>query len=158
MSRAAVVSLLLLLTACTETGPTALQLHETTPDMQPLHATLFSNLREPRRLLIRDQESWAALWAQMVNTGAPSEPPFVDFTREDVLVAAMGERRVGGYSSLINDVDYTAGAVQVMITSSLPGPACDRAEVITSPLDAVRVRKISGVLTFSERTQVRPCA
>ena len=150
-------SLLLLLTACSESEPTALQLREAAPNLQPLHATLFSNLREPRRLLIRDRESWAALWPQLVNTGAPTEPPFVDFTREDVLVAAMGERRVGGYSIQIDDVDYAGGAVHVVVTSFEPGPGCDRAEVVTSPLDAVRVPKISGAVTFSERSAVRSC-
>ena len=147
----------LLSLGCSTTEPTALQLQDNTPALQPLHATLFSNIKEPRRLLIRDAETWATLWAQMVNAGTSATPPYVDFANEDVLVAAMGEQRAGGYAIAIASVEQVEHTMRVVTTSLVPGPDCDRSDVITSPLDAVRVRKLTAPIAFSEQAIIRSC-
>ena len=155
---AVLLAALLLSSGCSDREPTALQLQDNSFAMQPLHATLFSNIREPRRLLIRDAETWAALWAQMVNAATPAEPPYVDFAKEDVLVAAMGEQRAGGYAISIASVEPGEHATRVITTSLVPGPDCDRSDVITAPLDAVRIRKLTGAIEFTEQTVLRSCS
>lgn len=157
MKRMVVVVLCALMSACSDAEPLGSILQISAPDVQPLHATLYSNILEARRILIRDAETWADLWPQMISAGDPRTPPFVDFSKEDVLVAAMGERRVGGYQiSVLEAVIGETNAV-VVIRSTIPGPMCDRSEVINAPLDAVRIRKISGTLSFDERTLISDC-
>ena len=146
-----------LLPACSQPEPLALSLQSNAPEFQPLHATQYSNIREKQRLVIGDAETWAALWAEMMSTGSPSTPPYVDFQKEVVIVAAMGERRVGGYEIAIESVQFTNGAALVTVRSTSPGPTCDRAEVMTAPLDAVRMRKVSGPIAFQERAAIREC-
>ncbi|MGQ0562795.1 MAG: protease complex subunit PrcB family protein [Gemmatimonadota bacterium] len=126
--------------------------------VQPLFATLYSSLREPRRMIIRDEESWSRLWADMVSsTGAPGAVPKVDFAREDVLVAALGERRTAGYAIAITGARSTEAGLHVTVISTNPAPGCTGADVVTTPLAAVRVSKIGVQISFDERTVVLGC-
>jgi hypothetical protein len=158
MMRPALLSLLLLLPACSKSEPLAIPFHETAPIVQPLYATLYSNIQEPRRLLIRDAETWSIVWAEMVNSGDPRVPPYVDFSKEDVLVAAMGERRAAGYSIAITEVVQTANGARAVITSTVPGAMCESAEIMTAPLDAIRISKVNGAVTFDEQSVTRGCS
>ena len=157
MRSAAVLLLLMPLFACSKSEPLALTLRSEEPEFQSVHNTLYSNVRESQRLLIRDAETWANVWTGMISVGQPATPPFVDFTREDVIVAAMGERRAGGYNIAVMAVAHDANGTSIVVASTVPGPTCDRVEIITAPLAAVRVRKVTGALVFDERTGVRAC-
>jgi hypothetical protein len=156
MKRPAVL-LLMLLPACSSPDPLSLELRDDRPAAQPLYTTQYSNIRESRRLLIRDAETWAAVWAEMISAGDPRTPPYVDFAQEDVLVAAMGERRAAGYSIVIGEVVTDGNGVRAVVISTTPGPACESAEIMTAPLDAIRIRKLSGPLAFEERGALRSC-
>jgi hypothetical protein len=157
MRRIALLLVLLPLAACSQAEPLSLTLRTEDPDLQPVHNTLYSNVREPRRLLIQDAETWARVWAEMISMGDPRIPPYVDFAREDVIVAAMGERRASGYSIAVTGVVVGANETQVVVVSTVPGPICDGAEIMTAPLAAARIRKSAAPITFDERTAVRTC-
>ena len=157
MKRLAVLCLLLLLQACSRSEPLALSIRNDAPTLQPVHNTLYSNMREPRRMLIRDAETWAAVWAEMISVGDSRTPPFVDFTKEDVIVAALGERRSSGYSIAITGVLADPFAAQVIVSTTVPGMGCDQAEIITAPLNAVRITKLDAAVKFDERTTVLNC-
>jgi hypothetical protein len=157
MRFALLIPVLALSAACSKAEPFANELESNAPDLQPIHATQYSNIRDFRRIVIRDAETWAALWAEMVNVGDPKTPPHVDFSREDVVVAAMGEKREAGYSIAIVAVAYGSDAARIAVSSSVPGPMCNSAEVISAPLNAVRVKKLDGPVIFQEATSVRAC-
>jgi hypothetical protein len=158
MKRLAVLLSLLLPACSTSSDPVSLVLRDEPPPMQPLYTTQYSNINESRRLLIRDAETWSALWAEMISSGDPRTPPYVDFTREDVLVAAMGERRAAGYGIVIGEVVPEGNAMRAVVTSTRPAPSCESAEIMTAPLDAIRIRKLDGPLVFDERGAVRSCS
>jgi hypothetical protein len=143
--------------SCSKAEPLARELESNAPTIHPLHATQYSNIRDFRRIVIRDAATWAALWAEMINVGDAKTPPYVDFTREDVVVAAMGEKRVAGYAINIISIDYGAEAARIAVNSNVPGSSCDRAEVISAPLDAVRIKKLDTPAIFVETTSVRSC-
>jgi hypothetical protein len=157
MKRLAVLCLLLPLHACSRSEPLALSIRNDAPTIQPVHSTLYSNLREPRRMLIRDAESWAAVWADMISVGDSRTPPFVDFSKEDVIVAALGERRSNGYSISITGVLADPFAARVIVSTTAPGASCDQAEIVTAPLDAVRISKLDAAVQFDERNTVLSC-
>ena len=157
MKRLAVLLFLLLPACSTSSDPISLELREDPPAMQPLYTTQYSNINEPRRLLIRDAEAWAALWAEMISAGDPRTPPYVDFSQEDVLVAAMGERRAAGYAIAIGQLLPEGNVTRAIVTSTGPGPNCESAEIMTAPLEAVRIRKVGGPLFFEERSATRSC-
>ena len=157
MKRLVVLCLLLALQACSRSEPLALSIRNDAPTIQPVHTTLYSNLREPRRMLIRDAETWAQVWTEMISAGDPRTPPFVDFTKEDVIVAALGERRSSGYSITITGVVADPLVAQVIVSTTVPGAACDQAEIVTAPLDAVRITKLDAAVKFDERTTLLNC-
>ncbi|MGQ0813435.1 MAG: protease complex subunit PrcB family protein [Gemmatimonadota bacterium] len=126
--------------------------------VQPLFGTLYSDVREPRRMLIRDEQSWSEVWPQLVGSSGPAtSAPRVDFTSEDVVVAAMGERRTAGYGIAITGVREANGSLQVTVTSTLPNPGCSGADVVTAPVVATRVTKASAAVAFEERAILLPC-
>ncbi len=108
-------------------------------------------------MLIRDAESWAAVWADMISVGDSRTPPFVDFSKEDVIVAALGERRSNGYSISITGVLADPFAARVIVSTTAPGASCDQAEIVTAPLDAVRISKLDAAVQFDERNTVLSC-
>ncbi len=124
---------------------------------EPLFGTLYSNIRETRRMVIRDEATWSALWAEMVGSASGTAPPRIDFAREDVLIAAMGERHVAGYEIAIAGVSEAGGSLRADVVSKVPGGACSAADVITTPLDAVRVPRSSRPVQFTESTIVQSC-
>ena len=157
MKQVLFISAVLLASACGSTGVSPTEAKPAAVS-QPLFSTLYSNIKDPLRIVIHDEESWSALWAQMVAAGvAPAEAPQIDFAREDVVVAAMGERRAAGYEITIRGVQETADGLHVDVASKSPSPLCDRSEVITTPLHAVRISKTNEAVHFDEATVVLGC-
>lgn len=151
------IVLLVVLAGCAE-APDA-----TAPDalprlsVEPLFGTLYSNIREPARLVISDAETWAAVWAGMIGpAGSPADAPAVDFSRENVLIAAMGERRGGGYAIAITGLARAGGRIEAEIQSTIPA-GCSGADVMTTPLDAVRIPKTAELIQFAEKSRILRC-
>ena len=125
--------------------------------------TTRSAIDAPERLVIRDaatwQAQWNAIWAGLTPT--PALPP-VDFTREMVVVAAMGTRATGGYTIRIDSAAAAAGVTPgggavVWVTSASPGPHCFTTQALTHPVDAVRLPLVGGPVTFREQSQTVDC-
>lgn len=152
------ITVLVVASACSKTGvsPTEARPQAVT---SPLFSTLYSNIQQPMRAVIHDEDAWSVLWGQMVAAGlAPATPPQVDFTKNDVVVAAMGERRAAGYEIAITGIERVAGGLRVDVASKSPSPLCDRAEVITTPLHAVVIPKTSEPIRFAETNVVLACS
>src|SRR5687767_10102641 len=57
-----------------------------------------SRFEEAERRVIRDTIQWAAVWARIYETRSPKPPlPAIDFSKEQVVVAALGKRPSSGY-------------------------------------------------------------
>lgn len=125
---------------------------------QPFFSTLYSGVREPQRIVIHNEAAWSALWSQIAAESGSSAPPRVDFSKEVVVVAAMGERKAAGYEIAITGVQRVAGVLFVDVASTAPGPTCDRSEVITTPLQAVRIPRTDEALSFNETSVVLSCS
>jgi hypothetical protein len=150
----------LLLAACS--SPTA-------PDAdQPLTVTRLregafsfsynSGIRDAQRLVIRDQATWQQTWNTIFSLTFPVPAlPAVDFTREMVVLAALGERSSGGYSILIDSATETANGVTINVRSVSPGSNCGVTAALTQPLDIARVTRRDGSVAFAETTATQNC-
>ena len=125
---------------------------------RPLFTTLYSNLRDPARLVAPDSVTWAAIW-NTLSSGTPNSPPrpAVNFRDEEVVIVAMGERRKAGFSVRIEQIVYTDSSRNVIVLQTVPAESCSSAEVITAPLDAAALSKSSRPIRFLERVQIRSC-
>jgi hypothetical protein len=72
----------------------------------------------------------------------------VDFTKETILVAAMGTRRTGGYRISIDAVYQLPDRVQVLVMESSPGPDQMVTMAFTWPCDVVAIPKVTRPVFF----------
>jgi hypothetical protein len=124
----------------------------------PFSLTYASGLREPQRLVVRDATAWQQLWTS-VWRGVLPEPsrPQVDFGREMVVLAAMGERPTGGFTILIDSASEGTSGISIRIRSISPGSGCGTTQALTQPVDIARMPRRDGSVTFDERLETQEC-
>jgi len=99
----------------------------------------LGSVTAPGREVVRDAAAWSRLWARMARDG--SAPPAVDFERQIVLVAFMGERRTGGHAILIRAAELEDGALVVTVRETVPPPGAITTQMLTAPFHAVAVAR-----------------
>lgn len=97
----------------------------------------YSLAKAPRRELLRDAEAWSKLWGEVQDMRRLAPP--VDFERQMVLFAALGERRTGGYAIAIVRAEVVEGTLVVHVRETAPAPGAIRTMALTAPLHAVMV-------------------
>ena len=117
-----------------------------------------SGMMDSARLVIRNAAEWRRTWTQLVGHVTPApETPQVDFTKEMVIVAAMGMRPTAGNMIRIARVGRSSGVTYVEVESETPGMRCKSAQMMTAPADVVLVPNISEPVAFVETPKVRVC-
>jgi PrcB C-terminal len=112
----------------------------------------------PQRLVIRTAEQWSQAWAQITQNLLPRpSAPTVDFAHEMVILVAMGQRPSGGYSITVDGVYDVGGRIVAEVRESSPGASCITTAALTQPVDAVRVPRRDGAVTFVERAETYDC-
>jgi hypothetical protein len=125
---------------------------------EPFSFTYNSGLRTAERLVIRDQATWQTTWAAIGrNSIAVPPPPAIDFEREMLVVAALGERSTGGYSIIVESASATGEALTVRIHSTAPGSTCVTTQAFTQPVDVARLPRMQGPVTFADEASVSDC-
>ena len=126
--------------------------------VEPFSLTYASGLRERQRLVVRDASAWQQAWSSIWRGTSPESPiPQVDFGREIVVVAAMGERLTGGFTILIDSALEGTSGVSIRIRSISPGSGCATTQALTQPVDIARVPRRDGSVTFDERLETQEC-
>ncbi|HEX5776209.1 MAG TPA: protease complex subunit PrcB family protein, partial [Caulobacteraceae bacterium] len=99
-----------------------------------------SALNDPANFVVTGPAEWDAVWRRIVaRHGNPPGPPPVDFSREMLLVAAMGTQPTGGYAIRIDRVIDNGTFLEALVTRTSPGPRCGATAALTNPVDVVRV-------------------
>lgn len=95
-------------------------------------------MKSPGYHVAVDEASMDALWGRLVQ---PQERPPVDFSREWVLGAFMGERPTGGYRITIEEVSLKGRRLTAIVTRREPGPEDFVTMVFTYPGHVVAVQR-----------------
>lgn len=127
---------------------------------RPVPLPWFSSFpsKTPFRLVIRNRDEFNDFWKRLlapVPSGqwVPSIPE-IDFSKDMIVVAAMGERPSSGYSIIIDGACEVDGKVEVFVSSLEGGVSCGPAlGVLTTAADAVRIPQTDLPVVFRE-TQV----
>jgi hypothetical protein len=118
----------------------------------------YSGVNTVERLVIRDAEAWAALWARLGTGLIPTPPlPSVDFATEMVLFVSQGTQSNGGYAIDIKAVVQSPGRLEILVQSLSPGNSCITTQALTDPTDALIVPRSDLTVTFLERSRVQQC-
>ena len=118
----------------------------------------YSGFPTSERVVVRDDGQWEAIWekAFALQASVPLRPA-IDFATEMVVVAALGSRPTGGYGIAIEDLETRGTELAVFVTATSPGPSCFTTQAITQPVEMVRVRSVSGPVSFHERSLIHQC-
>lgn len=112
----------------------------------------------PSLRVIRTSDEWAGAWAELAAKHDPvPPPPAVDFAREMLLVATMGERTTGGFAISVERAVLQGGTLHAYVLESSPGATCATTQALTCPADVVRVARRDGPVAFVVRTATYEC-
>lgn len=116
-----------------------------------------SGFDEAAQRVIRDQAAFQAAWKTVLG-GIPGDPPpAVDFTKEMVILVALGGRSTGGHAVRIDAVTPSGDGAVVRYTVTRPGQGCMTTQSLTSPVEMVRAPRVNGAVRFDGRDVVQPC-
>jgi hypothetical protein len=125
---------------------------------EPYSFTYVSGFDQPARLVVRDAATWQAVWNQVFLRELPVPPlPAIDFSREMIVVAALGSRSTGGYSVLLDGAAEAADGTAIAVNSISPGARCVVTTAFSQPVDIARLPLRQGAVSFVERSHVDDC-
>jgi len=127
------------------------------PRFDQLLNTLYSNLKDPARIVVSDSASWVNAWALISSGSSLGRRPDVDFRVDEVIVIALGERRRAGYAVRVERVDFSTDARTIHVLQTAPADNCSSSEVITTPLEAIVVTRSPQPTHFQERLLIARC-
>jgi hypothetical protein len=139
------------------TAPSApIEFTRLTPDApEPIY---YSGLGSPARLVITNPDSLASVWNRVFgNMTEPPPVPKVDFSREQVLVAALGQRGSGGYRIEVAHASQGDGEVVAAVLITSPGAHCATSLALTQPVDIVKLPVSNSAVRFVESSTVADC-
>jgi hypothetical protein len=128
----------LLLTACLSPGQA-----DNLP-VRSLVKSAFSGIQDPKQEVIKDKAAWDAAWTRhLANTKGGISQPEVDFSKEMVILVAMGRQNSGGYSIQVSTVEKTIDKLQITVTRTTPPPGSMSIQALTAPIHIVAVPRSS---------------
>lgn len=127
-------------------------------DPIPTYFQYSSAWRDPLNHVIRSEAEWDGMWRRITaNHGPPPALPPIDFSRDMLLMAAMGTQPTGGYAITIERVIETPSALDVQLIRTAPGPRCGRTAALTSPVDIARIARSDKEVRWYPRDVVSDC-
>jgi hypothetical protein len=118
---------------------------------------LTSGLAEHRRQVIRDELEYLKVWAEHAATvNRVALPPAVDFSREMVVVVAMGERPTGGYVTEVVDVELRGRTLRVLVGEREPRPGTMQIQARTQPFAFVALPAMTAHVQFRTVEETHP--
>jgi hypothetical protein len=122
-----------------------------------IHSATTSGFTGPEQLVLRDQAAWQAAWARLHEGMVAPALPTVDFTREMVVLLALGERSSGGHQVRFDGITASGADATVRYTITEPGAGCMTTQAMTAPVDIVRVPRATGTVRFEPKTERSTC-
>jgi hypothetical protein len=111
--------------------------------------------------VVRDHDAWLNVWKriyQVVPSNGPyPELPEIDFSREMVIVAAMGLRPSTAYAIIIDSAYERNDRLEVVVRSVENRKGCMAFAMMTAPVDIVRLPKTERAVVFREIEVVPEC-
>lgn len=117
-------------------------------------------LDQPEVVWIADAGTWRQRYAQMMSLQiTPPLLPVVDFSRDGVLLIAMGQQTTGGYGLSLSGTTATVqdGVLTMRVEWREPRPGYAQTQVMTSPCLVVKLPEgaFSRIRVVDQAGQVR---
>ena len=106
------------------------------------------------RLVIKNRDEFSNFWKRLTARVPPGQwvPPLpeIDFSKEMIVVAAMGARPTSGYWTIIDGACEVDDQVEVFISNVEDVRCTGQMQVETYPADAVRLPRTDLPIVFRE--------
>ncbi|MEO8479468.1 MAG: protease complex subunit PrcB family protein [Gemmatimonadota bacterium] len=109
--------------------------------------------------VIRSTGAWRAAWTR-IHGGMTPLPllPVIDFSRNVVVLVAVGTQSSGGHGLAITRATSNAGTVMVHAVHTTPGVGCGVTMELTQPVDVIRLETKAPTISFDVITTAgTPC-
>ena len=107
----------------------------------------YSGKKDTVAQVITTQQDWEQLWKQHVSVLVPQPPvPEIDFETEVVVAIFAGEKKSGGYATVIKKVSAELNDVVVRYKLTDPQPNSFTIQVITQPYVMLKMDKPTGTV------------
>lgn len=111
----------------------------------------FSGIQEPLQVAITNETQWADLWRKhSVQTPSGQAAPKIDWSKETVLFVGIGQKRSGGHTVEITEVQRGNGKTEVIMKTKNPKPGGLQIQALTAPFHIAAVPKITGPVKFKQ--------
>ena len=115
-----------------------------------------SDVRNESTWVIRDAATLRQVWAQVYQ--GRREAPSIDFSKEMLVIVALGEKPTAGYGVNITGISRSdRNALVVNVTAFAPAADCVTAAVRTYPVAVSRLRAFDGAVRFDFTRTTRSC-
>jgi hypothetical protein len=115
-------------------------------------------LNEPTQRVVKTRSEFLKLWTQIhIHSPRVPSPPYIDFSKEMVLVNGMGQRSSGGYSIRTERIEDEGNSIVVFSRTRSPGPNCMTSASFTSPVELIRLERSSKPVRFISTNEVVEC-
>jgi hypothetical protein len=122
---------------------------------EPRQRSLFQGgISQRARLVIRTRDEFTKFWTEA--SSYKVAPPEVDFSREMIVVAAMGQQPSSGYHIVIDGACEVDNHIEVSVRSLNFGKCGMQLGVITAPVHIVRLPQTQLPVVFQE-TELSDC-
>ncbi|MBS0422660.1 MAG: protease complex subunit PrcB family protein [Proteobacteria bacterium] len=113
---------------------------------------------------IQSLREWKTLWSQIeprmareMSQQGPHAFPSIDFTRNTLLVAALGSKPTGGYAVAIHSVVEYPTSITVNVIAQSPAKDCVLTMAETHPIVLVLIPRMPKPIEFSTTHAVHTC-
>jgi uncharacterized membrane protein len=106
-----------------------------------------SRLVEGRRFVVRDAQSFAAVWSG--HAGPENRPPPIDFDSQMVIAVFAGHRPTPGFEVEVAGTRREGNALVIMVNEREPPAGIVVAQVLVSPYHIVSLPRDDGEIRFN---------
>ena len=117
---------------------------------------LPGGISQPARLVIRDRDEFNELWKTLRLDSDKPALPEVDFSREMIIVAAMGQQP-SIYEIIIDSACELDNQLEVLVRRTKFLPCGLQAGLLPAPVDIVRLPKTDLPVVFRETAVTSDC-
>tara|TARA_Y100000310_G_scaffold332439_1_gene408007 strand:- start:891 stop:1280 length:390 start_codon:yes stop_codon:yes gene_type:complete len=108
----------------------------------------YCGQKMPIGYVIDDQLTWERVW-EATNISIPTDTlPEIDFTKEMVIGAYLGQTTSGGYSIEISNIVDRIDSLEVYLTEKAPAPGSMTTDGLTQPYHLVKTAKNDKNVVF----------
>jgi len=119
-------------------------------ELRPVADGAYSEASAAGTFVIQSEEEWTIWWTSNIESDAA--PPKIDFDKETIVAATMGERNTGGYAIEFTEATLSNNTISITVNTISPNPNDPVTMALTYPYTIAAIPKHEGEIIFKENS------